>query len=105
MTLFTERERAFENLFARQEELRFRATALRNRLLGQWAATRLGLAGDAAAAYVGSFERSLLSQKSELEVETKLRDDFERAGIAMSEADIHAKMTELLEEAVQRVAA
>ena len=51
MTTFADREREFENRFKHDEELRFKATARRNRMLGLWAAERLGLAADAAEAY------------------------------------------------------
>lgn len=51
MTTFADREREFENRFKHDEELRFKATARRNRMLGLWAAERLGLVGDAAEAY------------------------------------------------------
>jgi hypothetical protein len=52
MSLFNDRERAFEQMFVHDEEARFRALAKRNRLLGQWAASQLGLTGEAADAYV-----------------------------------------------------
>ena len=57
MTLFDERERAFENLFAHEEELRFRALARRNNLLARWAAEQLDLRRSERHAYIRSFCR------------------------------------------------
>jgi len=62
MTLFEDRERAFEQMFVHDEEARFRALARRNKLLGQWAARQLGLAGTKADAYVRDISESLVDR-------------------------------------------
>jgi hypothetical protein len=103
MTTFNEREKAFENKFARDQELRFKATARRNRMLGQWAAGKLGLSGEAADAYVKDVIRADFAEPGDDDVLAKVAGDFKSAGLAVEEAEIRAKMSELLAEAVHQI--
>jgi hypothetical protein len=101
-TTFDKREEAFENLFAHDEELRFKATARRDRLLGHWAAGKLGIAGAEAEAYA----RSVVVA----EIEThdpfgKVRADFDAKGVHESDEQIRRMMTELMARAVAEIKA
>lgn len=103
MTLFEDRERAFEQMFVHDEEARFRALARRNRLLGQWAATQLGLTGQKADDYVTEIGRSLVARVVDEGLVEKLRADFEANGVSFSDEQIREKMTELMAAAVTQV--
>lgn len=105
MTTFDKREEAFEKQFAHDEELRFKATARRNKLLGLWAAEQLGLAGAEADSYALSVVMSAFEDKGERDVMTKIRQDFAAKGVAQSDHQIDRHMTELMERAIQDVKA
>ncbi len=91
MTTFDDRERSYEAKFAHDEELRFKAEARRNRLLGEWAAGLLGKTGDEAASYVTSVIASDFEEPGDDDIVGKLAADL--AGICDSDA-IRAKMAE-----------
>jgi hypothetical protein len=103
MTLFEDRERAFEQMFVHDEEARFRALARRNKLLGQWAATQLGLTAQKADAYVSEISRSLVARVVDESLVEKLRADFEANGVNQSDEQIREKMSELMAAAVTQV--
>ncbi|ABS64198.1 protein of unknown function DUF1476 [Parvibaculum lavamentivorans DS-1] len=105
MTTFDKREEGFEKKFAHDEELRFKATARRNKLLGLWAAELLGLSGDAAAAYALEVVSADFEEAGEEDVFRKVRRDFDAKGVAQSDADIRAAMARLLDEAVRQIQA
>ena len=94
MTQFEDRERAFEAKFAHDSEMQFRAYARRNKLLGLWAAEKIGRKGTEAEAYardvVAEFER-----KGEEGVYSKIAHDLESEGAPTPEAEVRAKMHEL----------
>ncbi len=91
MTLFDERERAFEQRFVQEEAQRFRARSRRNRHLAEWACTRMGLAGRAAAAYVEAFtDAGMLARDADLAA--RLRADLQGAGIEASLPELQAEM-------------
>ena len=73
MTTFDKREEGFEKKFAHDEELRFKATARRNRLFGQWAAEKLGLTGEEAAAYAKEVVMSDFEEAGDDDVFRKVR--------------------------------
>jgi hypothetical protein len=100
-TTFDKREEGFEKKFAHDEELRFKATARRNNLLGLWAAEKLGLSGDAAAAYA---KEVVLTEVEGTGVFAKLRKDFDAKGVAQSDHQIRRTMDELMAKAVAQVA-
>jgi hypothetical protein len=105
MTTFDKREEGFEKKFAVDEEQKFKATARRNRMLGQWAAEKLGLAGDAAAAYAKEVVAADFEEAGDADVLRKLEKDFAGKGVAVPAADIRAKMNDLMAEAVAQVKA
>jgi len=103
MSGFDDRENAFENKFAHDEELRFKAIARRNKLLGFWAAEKLGLRDEEAAEYAKSVVRSDFEEPGEEDVYRKIKGDFEEAGTAVSEADIRTAMSELMITAMDQI--
>lgn len=105
MTTFEDREKAFERKFARDEELRFRATARRNKLLGLWAAEKFGMAGDAAQSYALEVIKADLELPGDEDVIGKLRRDFDAKGVDQSDHQIRRRLTELMEEALLQIEA
>lgn len=105
MTTFDRREEGFEKKFALDEELRFKANARRNRLLGLWAAEKFGKSGDDADAYAKSLIVADVQEAGEEDVFRKLRADFDAAGVQQSDHQIRNKMSELMAEAVQQIEA
>jgi hypothetical protein len=102
MTTFDKREEGFEKKFAHDEELKFKATARRNRMVGLWAAEKLGLAGADADAYA---REVVLADIEGTGVFAKLRKDFDAKGVPQSDHQIHRTMDELLAKAVAEVKA
>jgi hypothetical protein len=105
MTTFDKREEGFEKQFAHDEELRFKATARRNKLLGKWAAERQGLSGAEAEAYAKEVVLADFEESGEEDVFRKIRGDFDSQGIKLSDEDIRRQMHELLAQAVAEVKA
>ena len=105
MTTFDNREKGFENKFAHDEELRFKASARRNKLLGLWAAEKLGLAGDAAAAYAKEVVMSDFEEAGDHDVFRKVRADFDAKGVVQSDHQIRRTMDELMETAIAQIKA
>lgn len=105
MTTFDKREEAFEQQFAHDEELRFRATARRNKMLGHWAAEKLGLTGAEADSYALAIVMSDIEDVGAHDVSGKIRKDFEAKGVAQSDHQIGRVMTELMEKAVADIKA
>jgi len=105
MTLFNEREDAFEKQFAHDQELRFKATARRNKLLGLWVAERLGKAGDEAEAYARSVVQADFQEPGDADVLRKVRQDLDGAGKAVDEAELTAKLQQLMGQAIEEIKA
>lgn len=103
MAQFEDREKAYLSRFAHDEELRFKAIARRNRLLGLWAAEKLGRTADAADAYAKEVVRSDFAEPGDEDVFRKVRGDFNSAGVAVSDDDLRAKMRELLVAAADQL--
>lgn len=104
MTTFDSREKAEEALFVHNEELRFRALARRNRLLGLWAADLLGKQGDDAQAYAKAVVMSDFEEEGDHDVFRKIRRDFDAEKVGRSDHDIRRAMDELLATAAQQIA-
>jgi hypothetical protein len=104
MTTFDKREEAFEQQFAHDEELRFKATARRNRLLGLWAAEKLGLSGVEANSYAKAIVMSDVEAGAH-DVAHKIRQDFDAKGVAQSDHQIGRAMTELMAQAIADIKA
>ncbi len=103
MTLFDERERAFENLFAHGEELRFRALARRNDLFARWAAEQLGLRRSERHAYIRSFVDGVVRPQSEEALIERVRADFVAEGVDASDERIRAAFAAATMEAARQV--
>jgi hypothetical protein len=105
MTHFDDREKSFERKFALDEELKFKSTARRNKLLGLWAAEKMGLSGDDAQAYARGVVKADFEEPGEEDVYRKIRADFDAKGVEQSEHQIRRAMVDLLAEAVRQIEA
>lgn len=103
MSSFDKREEGFEKKFAHDEELRFKASARRNKLLGLWAAEKLGLSGDAAEAYAQDVIAADLKEAGDQDVFDKIRADFDAKGVQQSDHQLRRTMDELMDEAVRQI--
>jgi hypothetical protein len=105
MTTFDKREEGFEKKFAHDEELRFKATARRNKLLGLWAAEKLGLKGAEADSYALSVVMADFEEPGDHDVVRKIRKDFDAKGVDQSDHQISRTMNELMAKAVADIQA
>ncbi|KPP80756.1 MAG: hypothetical protein HLUCCA04_11355 [Oceanicaulis sp. HLUCCA04] len=103
MSGFDDREKAHENRYAREQELEFKAGARRNRLLGQWAAEKLGLAGEEADAYAREVIAADFEEAGDEDVFRKVRKDFDAKHVSISDAELRLEMTRLLDLARKQV--
>jgi hypothetical protein len=103
MNQFDDRKNAFEKKFAHDEELRFKSNARRNRMLGMWAAEKLGITGEDAQVYARSVVKADFEEAGDEDVFRKVRADLDAAGIAQSDHQIRRTMEELLAEAVNQI--
>src|SRR4029077_16685214 len=103
MTNFEDREKGFERKFAHDEELKFRATARRNRLLGLWAAEQMGVTGDARKAYAREVIKADLAEPGEEDLFRKIRADFDAKGVGQSDHQIRRQMAELMGVAISQI--
>lgn len=105
MSTFDKREEGFEKKFALDADQKFKAEARRNKLLGLWAAEKLGIAGDAAAAYAKEVVASDFEESGDADVVRKVLGDLTAKGVAMTEPQLRVKMDELMATAVMQVKA
>ena len=103
MTSMKDREEGFERKFVFDEELRFKATARRNKLLGLWAAEKLGKTGADAEAYAKEVIVSDIEEAGDHDVFRKVRKDFDEAGVGQSDHQIRRTMDELMHQAIEQV--
>jgi len=103
MTTFDNRDNAFESKFAHDEELRFKAIARRNKLLGLWAAEKLGLTGEKAEEYARTVVRADFEEAGEDDVFRRVRADFDAGSVAQSDHQIRRTMSELMATAVAQI--
>ena len=103
MTTFEGRKDAYEGKFAHDEELRFKATARRNKLLGLWAAEKLGYSGEQAENYAKEVVRADFEEPGDEDVFRKVRADFDAASVAQSDHQIRRTMEELRATAVEQI--
>ena len=101
MSTFDKREEGFEKKYALDEEQKFKAEARRNRLLGLWAAEKLGIAGDAATAYAKEVVAAEFEEAGD--VQRKVLKDLTAKGLAVTDAELRRKMDELMAAAVAQV--
>ena len=105
MAGFNDREKAFENKFKHDEELRFKAMARRNKLLGLWAAEKMGLADAEASVYAMDVVKSDFEEAGDDDVLRKVLGDLQAKGIESSEHIVRKHMDELLETAIKQISA
>lgn len=103
MANLDDREKAFEKKFAHDEELRFKAEARRNKLLGLWAAEKMGKSGSDADTYAKEVIAADFEEAGDEDVFRKIRGDFDAAGVDQSDHQIRRTMDELLDEAIAQV--
>lgn len=99
MNSFNDREKAFENQFAREEELAFRITARRNRLLGEWAADKMGLTPEERESYAKSVVQADFEEAGDEDVVRKVLGDMAGAGVDVDDTTVRTAMADLLIEA------
>jgi hypothetical protein len=102
-TTFDKREEGFERKFALDEELRFRATARRNKLLGLWAAEKMGLSGADADAYAKTVVVADFEEAGDDDVFRKVRKDLDDKKVTQSDHQIRRTMDELMATALQQI--
>ena len=105
MTTFDKREEGFEKKFAHDEELRFKANARRNKLLGLWAAEKMGLSGSAAEAYAKEVVVADFEEAGDDDVMRKVRKDFDAKGVSQSDQDVRKAMVDLMALAIDQIKA
>lgn len=103
MTTFDEREQGFERKFALDQELEFKASARRNRLLGEWAAGLMGLA--TVEEYARAVVKSDFEQPGDDDVLRKVFEDLKGSGVSVTEGEVRMKMDELMAMAREQIKA
>ncbi len=103
MSSMRDRQEGFEKKFAMDEESKFKAMARRNKLLGLWAAEKLGKSGEDADAYAKEVVRADFEEAGDDDVFRKVRADFDAAGVAQSDTQIRTAMNDLLATAVEQI--
>lgn len=103
VTQFNDRKKAFEDKFAHDEELKFRANARRNKLLGLWAADLLGLEEEASAAYALEVVKADLKEPGEEDVYRKVKGDLDARNLDISEHRVRKAMEDLMEQAMTQI--
>ena len=103
MTQFDDRERAFETKFAHDEEMKFRVLARRNRLLGEWAARKMGLSQEEMESYSKDVVRADFEEAGDGDVIRKVLGDLTSAGVETDEAEIRQTLEHKTVEAKRQL--
>ena len=103
MTQFDDRERAFESKFAHDEAMNFRIVARRNRLLGEWAARKMGLSEEETASYAKDVVRADFEEAGDEDVIRKVLGDLTAAGIEIDDAEIREAIGHKMVEAKRQI--
>jgi hypothetical protein len=103
MSSMDDREKGYERKFVLDEETRFKATARRNKLLGLWAAEKLGKSGADADAYAREVVVADMEEAGDEDVLRKVKRDLDEAGVAQSNQEIRKTMDELMALAVEQI--
>lgn len=103
MVSMKDREEGFERKFVFDEELRFKAMARRNRLLGHWAAEKLGKTGTEADDYAKQVIHADFHEAGDDDVFRKVKADLEAGGISVGDTDLRKTMDDLLRQAVEQL--
>ena len=105
MASFDDREKGYENKFAHDQELEFKARARRDKLVAQWVAPQLGLSGTAAEAYGKSLTMSAHEKHHEDHLVAKVLKDLTAKGVSVSEHQLRKKIAALHDEARKQIEA
>ncbi len=105
MTTFDKREEAFEKKYVIDENLKFKAVARRNKMLGLWAAEKLGKSGADAVSYSNDVVVAEFADARDLEVIRKVTSDLAAKGLSINELDVRTKMDEFMAQAIAQVKA
>lgn len=103
MTTFDNREKGFENKFAHDAELKFKAESRRNKALAEWAGAQLGLSGADLEDYVKAVRKADLVEKGDDDVFAKVKADLAAKGVAVADSEIRKVMGEALAKAVMDI--
>ncbi len=103
MTSFDDRRKGYEDKFAHDQDLEFKATARRNKLLGLWAAEKMGLAGEDADNYAKEVVKADFEEPGDEDVFRKVRGDFDAKHVDVPDNEIREQMISLMEEAVRQI--
>jgi hypothetical protein len=103
MTQFDDRQRAFESKFAHDEEMKFRMVARRNRLLGEWAAAKMGLSEEETSTYAKDVVRADFEEAGDEDVIRKVLGDLTAAGIDTDDAEIRQTLEHKTVEAKRQI--
>ena len=105
MPTFDDRERQFETHYSRDQDLKFRVNARRNRLLGEWAAAQMGMSGDAVKDYARQVVESDFEKAGDSDVVAKVLGDLTGKGVDIDERRLRVRMEDLLHTAKQQIMA
>jgi hypothetical protein len=105
MSGFDDREKGFEAKFKLDQDTQFKVTARRNKLLGLWAASKLGLAGDAADAYAKEVVLADFETAGDSDVIAKVAKDLAAKGVTVAAGDIESELAKLAVTAREQVVA
>ncbi|MFM2422397.1 MAG: hypothetical protein RL291_927 [Pseudomonadota bacterium] len=103
MNTFDDRKKGYENKFAHDAELKFKAESRRNKMIAEWAGAKLGITGAALEDYVKAVRKADLSSAGDDDVLQKVKTDFAAKGITVSDADIRKQMDQFLAKAVDDI--
>ncbi|MGI9521890.1 MAG: DUF1476 domain-containing protein [Hyphomicrobiaceae bacterium] len=105
MSTFDEREKGFEKKFAHDQELQFKAESRRNKMIGEWAAAKLGLTDAELDNYVKAVRRADLEEAGDEDVVRKISKDFADSGVPISDDEIRSQLSEFFADAVRALEA
>ena len=103
MSTFNDRERAFETKYARDEEMQFRVIARRNRLLGEWAARKMGLSQEETDSYAKDVVRADFEEAGDGDVIRKVLGDLTAAGVEVTDAEIREALAHRTVDAKRQI--
>ena len=103
MTTFDEREKSYERKFQQEQELAFKIKARRNKLLGLWAAERLGLKGKAAEAYARDIVALDVQKQGDEKIVAKIADDFAKKSVAVDAERVRVELARWAAEAKRQL--
>lgn len=103
MTTFDEREKSYERKFQQEQELAFKIKARRNKLLGLWAAERLGLEGEAAEAYARDVVALDVQKEGDEKIVAKIADDLAKKSVAIDARRVRVELARWAAEAKRQL--